>query len=188
MSMGIRGIVRAGVTLAGAVSLALVIAGCATPQTDAAGPPTSSPTPTPTAVATPSATPSATPAPAAATCETVFTDAEYASLDGFEFTEDAYLDAALQSLVDAGGIGCKWVAPRSDVMAMYAHWRSDQAAWDSLRAERVAAGYTEIVDPFPGIIQEPFYDGVIQPSLTYRDGVVYWVSYPGLFSSVLALQ
>lgn len=181
--MGIWGIFRTGSALATAISLTLVIAGCTTP-TDAAGPP-SSPTATPTATPTPTPTP--TPEPAAA-CETVFTDAEYASLEGYIFTEDAYLDATLQSLVDAGGIGCKWVAPGSDIMAMYAQWPSDQAAWDALRAERVTDGYTEIVDPFPGIIQEPFYDGVIQPALTYRDGVVYWVSYPRLFSSVLALQ
>jgi hypothetical protein len=180
--MGTRGIFRTGATLVTAAGLALVIAGCATSQTDAAGPATSSPTatPTPTKTATP------TPEPAA-TCATVFTDAEYASLEGYELTETARLDATLQPLVDAGGINCNWVAPHTDVYALYAHWPSDQGKWEALRAELLSADYTEIADPIPGILQAPF-DGVTQPGLTYRDGVVYWVSYPKLFSSVLALQ
>ena len=48
-------------------------------------------------------------------------------------------------------------------------------------------GYIEIVDPIPGIIQSP-PDPEFQPALTYRDGVVYYVSIARLFSSVVALQ
>lgn len=172
---------RHRILIAGAaLSLTLVIAGCATP-TDAAGP--SSPTPTPTAVATPSATPE----PAA--CETAFTDAEYARLeaDGLTFRGGARLDEALPSLADTGGISCLWRRPATDAEARYAQWPSDQATWESLRAELLGDGYLEIEDPFPGIIQSP-PDPEFQPALTYRDGVVYYVSIARLFSSVAALQ
>ena len=119
----------------------------------------------------------------------MFTEAEYAQLeaDGLTFRGDARLDAALPSLADTGGISCLWRKPATDAEARYAQWSSDQATWESLRAELLGDGYIEIVDPFPGIIQSP-PDPEFQPALTYRDGVVHYVSIARLFTSVLALQ
>jgi hypothetical protein len=183
--------------LVAAAGIAAVLAGCAQEPADVAGQetpiptvtlvPTPSPTPTPTPTLTPSASPSAEPVD---TCETVFTQTEYADLeaDGLIFRGDAAQASADSNLFeDKGGISCLWVAPQSDVMAWYARWPSDEQSWNLLKADLLDKGYTEIADPFAGILQSP-PDPNYTPAITYRDGVVHHVSTPQLFRSVLALS
>lgn len=178
-----------------AAGIALAVTGCAQGTGIAAGPATSSPAathvPTPSPSSEPTLTPSAPPsAEPAATCETVFTEVEYADLeaDGLTLRGNALEASADSDLSEGkGGISCMWMKPQSDVMAWYAQWPSDEQSWNSLKADLLGKGYTEISDPFAGIIQSP-PDPNYTPALTYRDGVVYHVSAPQLFRSVLALS
>jgi hypothetical protein len=176
-----------------AAVVAAALAGCVQAPADVAGQETSIPTATPEPEATPepTLTPSASPvAEPAATCETVLTETEYADLevDGLTLRGDAAGASADSGLSEGmGGISCLWTKPQSDVMAWYAQWPSDERSWNSLKVDLLAKGYTEISDPFAGILQSP-PDPNYTPALLYRDGVVYHVSTPRLFRSVLALS
>lgn len=177
-----------------AASLAVVMSGCATTQMDAARPSPSVPAATSTATPSPAAppaaasTPSTTPDPTV-TCETVFTDDVYAKLgtDGLTYRGAATsVNPRFQSLVDAS-LSCSWVKPSTDNYAWYAQWPSDEAQWETLRAELLNDGYTEIADPLPGIIEAPL-DPEYKPALIYRDGVVHYASAARWLGSVRALQ
>ncbi len=177
-------------------SLAVVISGCAKEPTDGAD--SASPEPAVTSSATPTSTPSATPIPtpslpatqdSAVTCDTIFTDEVYAkwAADGLTFRDEAtVVDPRLQHLVDSG-MTCKWVKPSTDAYAWYAQWPSDEAEWEAIRAELLNSGYTEIAEPFPGILEAP-RDPEYKPALVYRDGVVRYSSSAQWLGSVRALQ
>jgi hypothetical protein len=179
-------------TIAAAL-LVVTLTGCA------AGPPgagsTSETTPSPTASTsaaptidpTPSATPvppTDGPAPAAATCDTALSTAEYDQMaaDGLTVRTETPNDN-LDALMGADGIRCLWRVPSTDIEAWYAQWPSDQATWDSQSAQLVADGAQPVTDGYPGVAQAEY-----NSALTYRDGTVYYASPARLLGSVLALQ
>ncbi len=192
--MGTWGMPRALAALVTVASITAVLSGCATTQTDADVPPPSRPAATPSSSPSPTLTPTLSPTPSAipepaATCETVLIDEEYAKLetDGLTFRGPARgVNPDLQPLVDTG-ISCHWVKPSTDILAWYTHWPSDEEQWESLRAELLGEGYIEIADPFPGILQAP-PDPEYKPALTFRDGVIYYVSAARLLGSAHGLQ
>lgn len=167
--------------------LVLILSGCATPA----------PMPSPTATASPTATTTAEPtAPAtdpaaAATCDTVFTDAEYAKLaeDSLELDDQIFLLGPVMERMDAAGaLVCGWSKPSSDVAVWYA--RLDVGAeGDAWIAELESEGWLEDTEQGDGSYQAPAdYDANYQPSVLLRDGVLHFVSYNPLFASVLELQ
>ncbi|MBD8467998.1 hypothetical protein IFU30_17165 [Plantibacter sp. CFBP 8798] len=166
----------------------LTLAGCS------AGTPgqTSSPSAT-TAAPTPTATPSATSEPMSdATCETVLTEEEYASLaeDGLVLNPDIFvLDDTMQSIIDAGGLGCYWTRSGGDIRVWYAQGATTSAEWDAQQQSLISAGWTEIDTPVADTLQAPdVNDPDYLPVVTYRDGVIYYASYVELLPSVKALQ
>ncbi len=192
--MATWGIPRTMAALVSAAGLALVMGGCAATQTDAARPLPSEPAATSTSTPSPATPPAAAPTPSTApdpavTCETVFTDDVYTKLetDGLTYRGAAIsVNPRLQALVDTS-LSCSWVKPSTDIYAWYAQWPSEDAQWESLRAELLSDGYTEISDPLPGIIEAPV-DPEYKPALIYRDGVVHYASAAQWLGSVRSLQ
>lgn len=182
-----------GSTLLAAAALAL-LAGC----TGTAPAATSVPSPSPEATAepTPATIPTPTPAPDAApgaTCDTVLTEAEYASLaaDGLslEHANGWQLGPAMEALAADGALTCEWHRTGGDVSVWFAQLPEDEAAWASRRAGLDASGWTLSDDPLPGtLLASADYDANYQPSMLHSEGVTYFVSYGRFLSSVAALQ
>lgn len=177
----------------GAVALGLMlgVSGCAAQSGAGATLGTPSAPASEAAEPTPTPTPSATPA-ASATCDTVLTDAEYASLatDGLALAADtSALGSAMQAMIDDGGLPCVWAKPEGDVRVWFAQVALDAPGWETKHAELIAAGYTEGDAPFAGTLTAPQnYDPNYHPALYHRDGVLYFASYANFLGSVLALQ
>ena len=173
---------RAGIlTLGCAVALTIALAGCSAAPSDTTA--TSTPSAT-TTQETPRPTPSDTAAPVSAeTCDTAMTDEGRATLteDALELREFQAFDDVMQSIVDDGGLGCYWVRPGSDIQIWFARVDQSPDQWEALRAELLAAGYTQTDDPFPGTIRAADLHGDYTPSLYFSDGVLYYVSYEDLF-------
>lgn len=182
-----------GSMAAAALALSL-LSGCTATTPD----PTSVPTPSPTTTAEPvtERTPTPTPTPdaaPAATCDTVLTEAEYASLAEHGLTLDQahgwHLGPAMSDLAADGALTCEWHRSGGDVSVWFAQLPEDDAAWASRRAGLEASGWTVSDDPVPGtLLASMDYDGNYQPSMLHSDGVTYFVSYGRFLSSVAALQ
>ncbi|KQM13525.1 hypothetical protein ASF83_17465 [Plantibacter sp. Leaf171] len=173
-------------TLPALAVVLLALAGCS------AGTPTQTSAPSATTAA-PTATPSATSEPMSdATCETVLTDEEYASLaeDGLVLDPDIFvLDDTMQSIIDAGGLGCYWARSGGDIRVWYAQGAKTSAEWDTQKQSLIGAGWTETDASVAGALQAPdVNDPDYLPVVTYRDGVVYYASVANLLPSVKALQ
>jgi hypothetical protein len=172
---------------AGAFLLLALSTGCsATPTTDAA------PTTVPSASPEPMTTPTPTPAPDPATCETVLTDEEYASLaaDGLTLRpDDAFpLGSAMSDLIDDGALHCTWAGEQGDVAVWFAQLAESDDAWGARESELTAAGWIRTDDPMPGTLTAPTdYDANYLPSMVHVDGMTYFVSYAAFFGSVAAL-
>ena len=168
--------------LAAAAAVAALMAGCASPSTDVAAPAPTATTATPAATTpTPAGTP--TSAPAATTCPTAFVDAENAklTLDGLA-SRSPDANADLDALVGATGLRCTWAKPGTDIVVWYAEWPGDAATWEDVRTRLLADGYTATGDLS---VARPVseYDSAV----SYRDGVLYYVSPSSLIASVRAL-
>lgn len=164
-----------------ALAFTIALAGCSTAPSDTTATATPSASATPE---TPRPTPSDTTAPVSAeTCDTAMTDEGRATLttDPLELREFQPLDDVMQSIVDDGGLGCYWVRPGSDIQIWFARVDRTPDQWEALRAELLAAGYTQTDDPFPGTIRAADINGDYTPSLYYSDGVLYYVSFEDLF-------
>jgi hypothetical protein len=173
-------------TLPALAVVLLALAGCS------AGTPTQTSSPSATTAA-PTATPSATSEPISdASCETVLTDEEYASLaeDGLVLNPEIYvLDDTMQSIIDAGGLGCYWARSGGDIRVWYAQGAKTSAEWDTQKQSLIDAGWTETDASVAGALQAPdVNDPDYLPVVTYRDGVVYYASVANLLPSVKALQ
>lgn len=173
-------------TLPALAVVLLALAGCS------AGTPAQTSSPSATTAA-PTATPSATSEPVSdATCETVLTDEEYSSLaeDGLVLDPDIFvLDDTMQSIIDAGGLGCYWARSGGDIRVWYAQGATTSAEWDAQQQSLISAGWTEIDTPVADTLQAPdVNDPDYLPVVTYRDGVIYYASYVELLPSVKALQ
>lgn len=148
---------------------------------------------TTTTAAAPTSTPTPTSEPAAdATCTTVLTDEEYASLadDGLVLNPEIYvLDDTMQSIIDGGGLACYWKRSGGDVRVWYAQGAKTSAEWDTQKQSLIGAGWTETDASVAGALQAPdVNDPDYLPVVTYRDGVVYYASVANLLPSVKALQ
>jgi hypothetical protein len=161
----------------------------AAPETATASPPVAAPE----APASPdtSVAPEAPDAPAAAAgCDTVLTDAEYASLaeDGLILNPHVrVLDAEMQTIMDQG-LGCYWTRGGGDVRVWYAQADQDTETWTALSQQLVGAGWTPSNDPIEGTFTAPAdRDPSYTPSIVHVDGVTYYASYAAFFPSVKAL-
>ena len=127
-----------------------------------------------------------------ASCEPVLTDVEYASLaeDGLVLDPDIFvLDDTMQSIIDAGGLGCYWTRSGGDIRVWYAQGAKTSAEWDTQKQSLIGAGWTETDASVAGALQAPdVNDPDYLPVVTYRDGVVYYASVANLLPSVKALQ
>jgi hypothetical protein len=179
---------------AGALVLALTGcgAGAADPSASGAAAGTGA-TGSATAIAEP---PSATEAPvdspaAAPSCDTVFTEAEYARLadDGLELAADPFLlGPVMERMADEGALVCVWNRPSSDVAVWYARLEvsNEGQSWlDQMEAE----GWLEDTHRGDGSYHAPAdYDANYQPSVVLDDGVLHFGSYNLILQEVLELQ
>ncbi|MFB9308169.1 hypothetical protein BJY17_002364 [Agromyces hippuratus] len=173
---------------AGALALVLTGCGASAPETSASGAAAET-----VASVAPSAPATEAPAdpPAAPSCDTVFTEAEYARLaeDGLGLKEDPYLLGPVMERMEAeGALICVWTKPNSDVSVWYARLEvGDQGqAWlDQLQAE----GWLEDTHQGDGSYQAPAdYDANYQPSVMLESGVLHFASYNAILREVLELQ
>ena len=181
----------------GTAVLLLALTGCTAPSepvtTESAAAPTmteATPTPTPT----PTPEPSAEPSTRLADCGTVLDEAGNAdlaedNLKPFEYQYQSWDYPLLADFV-ADGVVCQW-AGGGDVFVVVGQLAMDEATWDATRADLEAAGYRQ--DDSFGI--EGFVDGPDSPDESYptrgfvwRDGILYYVSYPGILEFVPAFQ
>jgi len=157
--------------------VAIALAGCvATPA------PT--PTPSETPAATPPQSPSAEPAtePAAepaATCETVLTADAYAKLstDGLLPIEPRIFDPLATQLAAAGGLGCSWGKPQTDIVLTVVQLTdADWGVWEPAFA---GAGFVETNDPVAGAYTGPVEPGAgISPVVVVTDVTLTFVNAP----------
>ena len=180
-----------GGILAALIAIPL-LTGCTTGAPDATAvpspseaAPSSSAEPTPEPVVEPSPEPTST-------CDTVLTEAEYASLDedGLKLDQDPWmLGPAMEELATDGALTCEWHRSGGDISAWYAQLAEDDVAWAGRRARLEATGWTVSDDPFAGTMLAPAdYDANYQPSMLNADGVTYFASYARFLGSVAALQ
>ena len=177
---------RLSVVFGGLGSLALVVliaAGC-TPVAKSAD-------------ATPSSTPSASPtqAPAAelADCDSVLTQEGYdsvAHLSPTEFTFGVDWDYPLLQVMAADGVVCQW-SNLGDIRTIVGQLAMDEQEWDATRAELEATRF--VLDEshgIPGFLNGR--DGTsgshLNRGFAWRDGILYYASYPGLLEFVPAFQ
>lgn len=177
----------------GTAVLLLALTGCTAPSEplateSAAAPTTTEATPTPTPE------PSAEPSTRLADCGTVLDEAGNAdlaedNLKPFEYQYQSWDYPLLADFV-ADGVVCQW-AGGGDVFVVVGQLAMDEATWDATRADLEATGYRQ--DDSFGI--EGFVDGPDSPDESYpargfvwRDGILYYVSYPGILEFVPAFQ
>lgn len=129
--------------------------------------------------------------PAAAGCDTVLADAEYARLrdEGHELEADPFLlGPVMDRMADAGALVCVWTKPDSDVALWYARLEvgDDGRTWlDRLQAE----GWLEDTHQGDGSYQAPAdYDANYQPSVMLDSGVLHFGSHNSVLRQVLELQ
>ncbi len=151
----------------------------------------------PGADATPSSTPSATPsqAPAAelAGCDTVLTQAGYddlANLSPSEFMFGVDWDYPMLEEMATDGVVCQW-SNMGDVRVIVGQLAMDEAEWESRLAELEPFGYVpDESHGVPGFVNGP--DGTTESYLNrgfaWRDGILYYASYPGMFEFIPAFQ
>lgn len=185
-------VARCGAVLIATLALTLTVAGCAPASSEAEGTPSTKPAATTGARPTPTPTPvpTSTLEPVAdATCLSVLTDRARADVEaGYELFPLPPSDAVMESMTASGGFSCFWATgPSTEASTWYAQVAMDAATWDAKKAEFLGAGYTESADPIPGILNGP-RSGDDFPALAYRDGLMYYVSYPHVFTSLAALQ
>lgn len=95
----------------------------------------------------------------------------------------------MQSIIDAGGLGCYWTRSGGDIRVWYAQGATTSAEWDTQKQTLISAGWTETDASAAGTLQAPdVNDPDYLPVVTYRDGIVYDASVANLLPSVKALQ
>jgi hypothetical protein len=156
-----------------------------TPATSASSTPTAQPTVTPT-VEPPAVDPAVD-----QTCETMLTESALADLVAAGWTLSTEVSGGhsglMASMVDQGGLSCYWATVGGDVPLWYGQVAMDESTWSAQRAELTAAGYTESNDPISGALLGERW-GDAYPALVNSAGVTFYVSQPGDFASVAALQ
>ena len=182
---------RASTTVLGAIVLGLVLASCAD-GTAKPDPSSASPSTSPIATASPTPTPPqlAEPIP----CDAVLTqegfdDLASTNLTPRDFTLQSW-DYPLLGTISSDGVVCKW-AGGGDVYVVVGQLSMDEATWDAMRTDLEAEGYIENTDtPVAGFIDGPDGSDESYPSrgFAWRDGILYYASYPGILEFVPAFQ
>ena len=178
---------RPSVAFGALVFVALIAAGC-TPAPDPVEPGTDA-----THSSTPSPTPSQASTAELAGCDTVLTQAGYddlANLSPSEFTFEPDWDYPLLDVMADTGVVCQW-SNLGDVRVVVGQLAMDEQEWESTRADLEANRF--VPDDSHGI--PGFLNGRDGTSAEYtnrgfawRDGILYYASYPGILQFVPAFQ
>jgi hypothetical protein len=177
----------ARLTLLAAAAVVALMAGCASPSTDVAAPAptaTTSASDLATTTPTPAETPTTAPTSAQTTCPTAFVGAENAKLSQDGLTpRSPGANTDLDALAGATGLRCTWAKPGTDIVVWYGEWPGDLGTWEDVRTKLLADGYTATGDLS---VSRPVseYDSAV----SYRGGVLYYVSPSSLIASVRALE
>ncbi len=180
--------VRAGI---GALALTLLLAACT------AQPAPTEPTTPETSVtddsSAPSPTPTVSPAVELASCDDLLDDAGEADLAAdhlapIDFEPQSWDYPRLVGMHE-GGVVCKW-GGGGDVIVVVGQLAMDEPTWDAARAELEAEGYVPDDAVIEGFLDGP--DGQDESyasrGFAWRDGILYYASYPGILESVPAFQ
>ena len=174
----------------GTTLLLLALTACTAPSDPA--PTESAAAPTTEVTSTPE--PSTVPEAELAHCDTVLDDAGNADLAAdnlkpidFQFQNWEY---PLLAEISENGVVCKW-AGGGDVYVVVGQLAMDEATWDATRADLEAAGYQQVDSHgIDGFIDGP--DGEDESYSTrgfaWRDGILYYASYPGILEFISAFQ
>ncbi|TFD19490.1 hypothetical protein [Cryobacterium sp. TMS1-13-1] len=93
----------------------------------------------------------------------------------------------IQFMADGGGIACAWQG-QGDAVVLFGELAMTGGAWQSKKAELVETGFIEVATPVAGYFNEPDTDpNYIDGGFVYRDGNLFYVSYPALTQWVPAL-
>jgi hypothetical protein len=175
-----------------ALCVAVGMSGCS-PATEFAPPPSASSTSEPT---TPATTPTpSTPAVAEpASCDAVLNEAGHEDLAADNLTPRDFTiqswDYPLLATFETDGVVCKW-AGGGDVYVVLGQLPMGEAAWKSTRAGLEAEGYAANEEyGVDGFLDGPDSHDESYPSrgFVWHDGILYYVSYPGIIEFVSAFQ
>lgn len=185
------------ITLAGGMLALALLSGCASAQTTEATPtPTATETTRPTASATPSPQPTEQPteAPAATEldCMAAVTQAGHDNLaaDGLTLREpETHMAYPILERIATEGVLCKW-STRGDVQVIFGQLAMSEDEWATVRTGLIESGFIEDDSLVPGFLDGP---DEVDPDyahrgVVYRDGILYYSSYPGFFEFVTAFQ
>lgn len=103
---------------------------------------------------------------------------------GLELREYQGWRTDIQFMEDGGGIACAWQGD-GDVVVIFGQLALTAAEWESKKAELLTTGFVEETAPVAGYFNEPDTDpNYIDGGFAYRDGTLFYVSYPALTQSV----
>jgi hypothetical protein len=193
----------AGALLACGAGL-LALSGCTGSADEGTAPTTAPPlvssAPTPSsAVPTASAgsttpLPTATPATALLPCEDLLTAEEEASLaeDGLALSPETTVydvDYPVVQEIAEDGVLCRW-SGQGDVSVVVGQLTVPDAEWPDRSAALLADGFTADDTAAPGFLDGPDGPDESYPGrgVLHRDGVLYYVSYPGIVGSIVPLS
>ena len=115
---------------------------------------------------------------------------DLANLSATEFIFGVDWDYPLLEVMAADGVVCQW-SNVGDIRVILGQLAMDEQEWESTRAELEATGFVpDDSHGIPGFINGR--DGTTQEYLNrrfaWRDGILYYASYPGLLEFVPAFQ
>lgn len=190
------------ITLAGGMLAVALLSGCTSAQsTDATPTPTATESTRPTASATPSPQPTEQPteAPAATVldCTDAVTQAGHDQLASNRQLPQQFKyldwDYPILERFAADGVVCEW-GYQGDSRIVLGQLALSEAEWADVRASLLEAGFVEDDSVMTGFLDGPD-DPAAEPELSfsergvvYRDGILYYSSFPGFFKFVTAFQ
>lgn len=155
---------------------------------------TSAASPSPSTVASPEPTTPTASEPA--DCATVLDDEGNADLtdtgyEPFDYSVVGGRDFPLLEEFFSDGVVCAWAVPQSDVYIAVGQLPMAEERWATARAELEAIGFsTGESDGIVDYVVMPFTDETSYPwrGFAWRDGLLFYASYPGILHSVPAFQ
>ncbi|TFD53395.1 hypothetical protein E3T46_03510 [Cryobacterium sp. Hh11] len=182
--MGVQRKMRSFVRTGSVLLLAFALTRCAAEQAEpiASDAPTASQAPSAAAEA-------AEPVAETPECATALAAAAYSDFEssGLELREYQGWRTDIQFMADDGGITCTWQG-QGDVVVIFGQLALTAAEWESRKAELNATGYLKEATPGEGYFNEPDTDpNYVDGGFVYRDGNLFYVSYPALTQWVPAL-
>lgn len=179
-----------------AVTTALVVvfgfglAGCVSPAAPTPSPSSQTTTAAPTPIPTPSAPQLAEPS----SCDAVLTQAGFDDLASGnlalrEFSLQSW-DYPLLGAIASDGIVCKW-AGGGDVYVILGQLPMDESSWNTTQEGLEAEGYVESDNlGISGFLDGPDGSDESYPvrGFAWRDGILYYASYPGILEFVPAFE